>query len=138
MLMKVNPNMQKHFTSLILLLSFASLGLLHATVTMMIDSDSRASVPLIIFIITAPVTVFLYFGGKILGNRFNIGTVFCSNLHFFLIAVSCLMLTILPTSIAYNQALKEWGIDALCAVGLAGCATFIASRFISHIVDDGL
>lgn len=48
------------------------------------------------------------------------------------------MLTILPTSIAYNQALKEWGIDALCAVGLVGCATFIASRFISHIVDDGL
>ena len=108
------------------------------TVTMMIDSDSRASVPLIIFLITAPVTVFLYFGGKILGNRFNIGTVFGSNLQFFLISASCLMLTILPTSIAYNQALKEWGIDALCAVGLAGFATFIASRFISHIVDDGL
>lgn len=48
------------------------------------------------------------------------------------------MLTILPTSIAYNQALKEWGIDALCAVGLARFATFIASRFISKIVDDGL
>lgn len=136
--MKVITNMQKNFTSLILLLSFASLGLLHATVTMMIDSDSRASVPLIIFIITAPVTVFLYFGGKILGTRFNIGTAFGSNLHFFLISASCLMLTILPTSIAYNQALKEWGIDALCVVGLAGCATFIASRFISHIVDDGL
>ncbi|RUP91493.1 hypothetical protein D8M19_10300 [Corynebacterium pseudodiphtheriticum] len=138
MLMKVIPNMQKNFTSLILLLSFASLGLLHATVTMMIDSDSRASVPLVIFLITGPVTVFLYFGGKILGTRFNIGTAFGSNLQFFLIAASCLMLTILPTSIAYNQALKEWGIDALCAVGLAGCATFIASRFISHIVDDGL
>ena len=138
MLMKVIPNMQKNFTSLILLLSFASLGLLHATVTMMIDSDSRASVPLVIFLITGPVTVFLYFGGKILGTRFNIGTAFGSNLQFFLISASCLMLTILPTSIAYNQALKEWGIDVLCAVGLAGCATFIASRFISHIVDDGL
>ena len=136
--MKVKPNMQKHFPSLILLLSFASLGLLHATVTMMIDSDSRASVPLVIFLITGPVTVFLYFGGKILGTRFNIGTAFGSNLQFFLISASCLMLTILPTSIAYNQALKEWGIDALCAVGLAGFATFIASRFISHIVDDGL
>ena len=136
--MKVIPNMQKNFTSLILLLSFASLGLLHATVTMMIDSDSRASVPLVIFLITGPVTVFLYFGGKILGTRFNIGTAFGSNLQFFLIAASCLMLTILPTSITYNQALKEWGIDALCAVGLAGFATFIASRFISHSVDDGL
>ena len=136
--MKVKTNMQKHFTTLILLISFASLGLLHATVTMMIDSDSRASVPLVIFLITGPVTVFLYFGGKILGTRFNIGTAFGSNLQFFLISASCLMLTILPTSIAYNQALKEWGIDALCAVGLAGFATFIASRFISHIVDDGL
>ena len=136
--MKVKTNMQKHFTSLILLLSFASLGLLHATVTMMIDSDSRASVPLVIFLITGPVTVFLYFGGKILGTRFNIGTAFGSNLQFFLISASWLKPTILPPSIAYNQALKEWGIDALCAVGLAGFATFIASRFISHIVDDGL
>ena len=48
------------------------------------------------------------------------------------------MLITLPTSIAYNQALIEWGIDVLCAVGLAGCATFIAARFISYIVDDGL
>ena len=48
------------------------------------------------------------------------------------------MLITLPTSIAYNQALKEWAIDALFAVGLAGFATFIAARFISHSVDDGL
>ena len=39
------------------------------------------------------------------------------------------MLITLPTSIAYKQALKEWAIDTLFAVGLAGFATFIASCF---------
>lgn len=130
--------MQKRFTFVVLLLSSLSFGLLYTTVTMMMDSDPRASTPLIAFLIAAPATIFLYFGGKILGKNINLGIVISSNLRLFAVSSICLMVAFLPSSIAHNQTLWEWGIDATFAVVLSALATFLTSRFFKKIVDDGL
>ncbi|MDN5783409.1 MAG: hypothetical protein L0L12_04320, partial [Corynebacterium casei] len=82
--------MQKLYTLSVLLMSSFSLGLLYATVKMMMDSDPRASAPLVVFLIAAPVTVFLYFGGKLLGKQINLGIIFGSNLQMFAICAACL------------------------------------------------
>ena len=39
------------------------------------------------------------------------------------------MLVFLPSSIAHNQTLQDWGIDAIFAVILSALATFTVSRF---------
>ena len=130
--------MQKCFTFVVLLISSFSLGLLYTTVTMMMDSDPRAPIPLTTFLIAAPATIFLYFGGKLLDKNVNIGTVISSNLQLFMVSASCLMLVFLPSSIAHNQTLQDWGIDAIFAVILSALATFTVSRFIRKIVSDGL
>lgn len=127
--------MQKLFTLSVLLLSSFSLGLLYATVKMMMDSDPRAAAPLIVFLIAAPITVFLYFGGKLLGKQVNLGIIFGSNLQMFAICAACLTPATVPFSLAQNQTLWEWGIDALFIVGLAALATFGAALFIRKVVN---
>ena len=130
--------MHKRFTFAIVSLSLLSLCLLHTAVDMVIAADSQASIPLILFIIAAPITTFIYFGGKALGQEINLGIIAGNDVRMFVFSAMLFTSFIAPSSIMHNESLWDWGVDILIIILLSILTTRFFIFFIKKLIDDEL
>lgn len=118
------------------MLAATSLGLLRLSISLMLEGDPAASIPLIVFILLGPGTVLLYFLGKLWSRHVRVGYFLASGRRVFLLFAAAVGLFMLPTSLVENSSWGDWGIDVIAALALAAFVALVANIAIRRLIPD--